>query len=63
MRPLLLERDAIRPWAKKHPEYGNALAEVNTIAEAVAMASTDWMYNETEKKQLEKLLSKALASA
>ena len=63
MRPLLLERDAIRVWVKKHPEYGSALPEVNTIAEAVAMASTDWMYDETEKKQLEKLLNEALTSA
>lgn len=63
MRPLLLERDAIRSWVRKHPEYGNALPEVNTIAEAVAMASTDWMYDETEKKQLESLLNEVLASA
>ena len=61
MRPLLLEREALRKWTREHPEYAAALPEVNSLEEAVAMAAMDWMYDETEKKQLRQLLDEAMA--
>ena len=62
MRPLLLEREALRQWTRKHPEHAAALPEVNSLEEAVDMAAMDWMYDETEKRQLRELLREAMTA-
>ena len=56
LKPLLLERKAISAHLRKHPELNQALPEVNSISEAVALASMDRPLSRTEQKQLTALL-------
>lgn len=60
LRPLLLERKAISRHLQKHPELRQALPEVNSINEAVMLASMDRPLNPLQQKQLEQLLREAL---
>jgi hypothetical protein len=55
--PLLIENRAISSFLNQHPQYRNALPEVLSPKEAVALATTDYRLTPTEQKSLEKILS------
>lgn len=55
--PLLAERKAIAHFVSQHPNYRNALPEVNDAREAVALATMDTRLTPSEQKLLEKALT------
>jgi len=55
-KPLLLERKAISAHLQKHPELRNALPEVTTVSEAVALVSMDRPLSRQEQAKLTQLL-------
>ena len=55
-KPILLERKAISAHLQKHPELRNALPEVTTVAEAVALVSMDRPLSRPEQAKLTQLL-------
>lgn len=56
LKPLLLERKAISAHLRKNPELANCLPEINSISEAVTLASMDRPLSPQEQKQLTALL-------
>lgn len=54
--PLLAEREGIMMAVKKEPALRNVLPEVNSVQEAVTLASRDRMLTTSEQDELTKLL-------
>ena len=54
--PLLAERHAISSYLVKHPQYSQALPEVNSVQEAIILASKEFLLTTPQQKELEKLL-------
>ena len=61
VRHLLTERAAIASYVKKHPELRGALPEVNSVNEAVLLATGDWPLSQSQTSQLKDLLNEALS--
>jgi hypothetical protein len=56
--PLLWERRAIRTFKDQHPEMNRALPPVETVEDAVEMASEEFALDSNQKQQLDALLEK-----
>lgn len=56
MRPLLTENVAISKYTQRHSEYRQALPEIVSISEAIAVASMDRPLNQTQQDSLKSLL-------
>ena len=58
--PMLMENVAITLFRQQNPEWGMALPEVLTIADALRIAQADFLLNKTEVNLLKQSLSKPL---
>lgn len=54
--PLLWEREAIAQFKVEHPEMLDALPDVESVQEAVILASQEFPLDERQQKRLAKLL-------
>ena len=61
VRPLLLENVAISRFTQGQPQYRDALPEVTSIAEAIALASKERPLNLRQQTSLRKLLAQDLS--
>lgn len=60
MRPLLLERRAIARFVSSRPSLTEALPNVESVTEAVTMASKDHLLSRKDQTQLGKLLTEEM---
>lgn len=58
--PFLVERNAIMEFLETRPDLSTALLEINSINEAVIVASQDHLMNPLQQRQLQKALREAL---
>ena len=59
VKPFLLENVAISKYTQEHPEYRQALPEMVSVSEAIAIASMDRPLNQIQQASLTKLLKAA----